>query len=146
MDWRMLSPLVLATMASQSLLVVLSPRLVAIADDLDASIAVVGQARSVTAAVSIVTSLVIIARGARASVPTLLATGGVTTLLGCAAVASASSVATFLVAHVVVGLGFALLLSGGFAGIAAFPHERRGWRAAQAVPAAMGVAALVSAP
>jgi predicted MFS family arabinose efflux permease len=174
MEWRMLSPLVLATMASQSLLVVLSPTLVAIADDLDTSIAVVGQARSITAAVSIVTSLVIIARGARTSVPALLASGSGTTLLGCAVVASAGGVTTFLLAHVVVGLGFALLLSGGFAGIAAFPGERRGWatgyvmaanaaawilvnpvaaaltehttwRAAQAVPAAVAVAALLSA-
>src|SRR5687767_12575143 len=50
--WRMLTPLVLATMASQSLLVVLGPTIVAISRDLDTSVATVGQARSVTATVA----------------------------------------------------------------------------------------------
>lgn len=173
MEWRMLSPLVLATMASQALLVVLSPTIVAIGDDLDASVSTVGQARTVTAAVSIVVSLAVIRRGSRVSVGRLLATGAVITLVACAAVAAAYDVPSFLAAHVLVGLGFALLLSGGFAGTAAFPVERRGWatgwvtsanaaawivvnpvaaalaehgswRVAQAVPAAMAVATLAT--
>ena len=63
--WRMLSPLVLSTMASQSLLVVLAPTIVAISADLQASVATVGQARSVTAVVSVLVSLVLSARADR---------------------------------------------------------------------------------
>src|SRR5918997_630976 len=54
-----LAPLVLATMASQALLVVLSPTIVAIGDDLGASVASVGQARSIAAAVAVSPSLVV---------------------------------------------------------------------------------------
>jgi predicted MFS family arabinose efflux permease len=78
----------------------------------------------------------------------------------------------FLLAHVLVGVAFACLLSAGFAGAAAFPPERRAWavgcvaaanalawivvtpvagvvagglswRAAEAVPAALALAAVV---
>ena len=45
-------PLVVAAMASQALLVVLGPSIVAIADDLGTSTAIVGQARSITALVA----------------------------------------------------------------------------------------------
>lgn len=40
-----LAPLVLATMTSQALFVVLAPTMAAIADDLEVSVAAVGQAR-----------------------------------------------------------------------------------------------------
>lgn len=43
--WRMLVPLVLATMASQSLLVVLAPTIVAVGADLHSPVATVGQPR-----------------------------------------------------------------------------------------------------
>jgi predicted MFS family arabinose efflux permease len=127
MEWRMVSPLVLATMASQALLVVLSPTIVAIANDLDTDVTTVGQARSVTALVSIAVSLAIIGRGARARVSRLIVTGTALTLVGCTAVATGQDVASFLLAHLVIGMAFALLLSGGFAGIAAFPAGRRAW-------------------
>jgi len=171
----MLTPLVLATMASQSLLVVLSPTIVAIATDLDASVPAIGQARTVTAAVSVVASLVLITRGTSITVPGLLVSGGALTLAACAVVAAAGDLAAFLVAHLLVGLAFALLLSGGFAGIAAFPagerawatgyvtaanaaawilvnplaaalSEHASWRFAQAVPAGIALAALATAP
>jgi predicted MFS family arabinose efflux permease len=123
----MLSPLVLATMTSQSLLVVLAPTIVAIAADLGAPVATVGQARSVTALVSVVASVALTANADRLPVRALLRWGALLALAACAAVAVATSTSAFLLAHVLVGLAFAPLLSGGFAGLAAFPPERRAW-------------------
>ena len=57
-----LAPLVLATMASQALLVALSPMVVAVGKDLGASVGAVGQARSVAAGVAIIASLSIVGR------------------------------------------------------------------------------------
>lgn len=171
--WRVLTPLVLATMASQSLLVVLAPTIVAISRDLDTSVATVGQARSITAAVSIIVSVAIISRGEALTVSRLLLVGSVLTPVACAAVAASGVTAAFLAAHLLVGLAFALLLSAGFAGIAAFPPEDRAWatgyvtsanalawivvnpvaanlteqvswRAAQAVPAVIALAAVAT--
>jgi predicted MFS family arabinose efflux permease len=94
-------------------------------------------------------------------------------IAACAAVALAPTLALFLAAHLLVGLAFACLLSAGFAGVAAFTPERRpwaigyvaganalawivvtpiagivtqwlSWRAAQVVPAAIAIAALVA--
>lgn len=172
--WRMLSPLVLSTMASQSLLVVLAPTIVAISADLQASVATVGQARSITAMVSVPFSLVLSARADRLPVRRQLRMGAALAVIACAAVAASGSTAVFLVSHVLVGAGFALLLSAGFAGVAAFTPEHRAWatgyvaganalawivvnplaagvtaglswRAALAVPATIAVAALVTA-
>lgn len=172
--WRALSPLVLATMASQALLVVLAPTIVAIGTDLGASVATIAQARSITAAVSIIASVVIGARADELSVPRLLLVGSGLAVAASAAVAASGTTAFFLGAHVLVGLAFALLLSGGFAGVAAFAPGHRAWatgyvasanalawivvnpvaaglteswswRAAQAVPAGIAVAALFAA-
>ena len=168
-----LLPLVLATMASQALLVVLSPTIVAVGDSLDASVAAVGQARSITAVVAIVSSVYILGQIGDIGVPRLLAVGAAIALVACAAVASAQNLWMFLAAHVLVGVGFACLVSGGFAGVAAFsPAERAwaigyvaganalawivvnpvvgaltewvSWRAAEAVPAAIVLAALLT--
>lgn len=124
---RMLVPLVLATMASQALLVVLAPTIVAIAADLDAPVATVGQARSVTALVSVAASMALTARADRLPVRTLVRWGSSLAIAACALVGAAASTGAFLTAHVLVGLAFAPLLSGGFAGLAAFPPERRAW-------------------
>jgi predicted MFS family arabinose efflux permease len=170
----MLAPLVLATMASQSLLVVLAPTIVAIGRDLDAPVATVGQARSIAAVVSVVASVVISARADRLPVRALLGAGSALAVAACGLVATAGSTARFLGAHALVGLAFALLLSGGFAGVAAFGPERRAWatgyvaganalawivvnplasgltaavswRVAQAVPAVIALTSLVAA-
>jgi predicted MFS family arabinose efflux permease len=125
--WPLLLPLVLATMASQALLVVLSPTIVAIGDDLDASVAVVGQARSITAVVAIIASIVITERIGAIGVPRLLAFGSALALVACAAVAAAPNLWLFLAAHVLVGVAFACLVTGGFAGVAAFEHDERAW-------------------
>lgn len=168
-----LAPLVLATMASQALLVVLSPTIVAIGRDLEASVGAVGQARSITAGVAIVTSVAITSRIDALGVARLLSLGAAGAITACVAVAASPTLAVFLAAHALVGVGFACLLSAGFAGVAAFSAERRAWaigyvaganalawitvnplvglvtdwlswRVAQAVPAAIALAALLA--
>ncbi len=169
-----LAPLVLATGASQALLVVLVPTMAQIGAELGVSAGLVGQARSVTAAVAITVSLVMMPHGDRLGVPRLLRGGSALAVLACAAVAVAPTYALFLTAHALVGLAFACLLSAGFAGVAAFPAHRRAsamgrvaaanaaawivvtpiggvladrvsWRAAEALPALAAVAALSTA-
>ena len=122
-----LAPLVLATMASQALLVTLSPTIVAIGKDLGASVGAVGQARSVAASVAIIASLAIVGHVDALGVRRLLSVGAALAIVACAAVGLAPTLAVFLAAHMLVGLGLACLLSAGFAGVAAFPPERRAW-------------------
>lgn len=169
-----LAPLVLATMSSQSLLVVLAPTIVAIGAELGASVGAVGQARSISAGIAIAASVGIAGRIDVVGVPRLLGLGAALAIVACAAVAASPSLALFLISHVLVGVAVAFLLSAGFAGVAAFPPERRAWamgyvaganalawivvnpivgvvtgwsswRAAQAVPAAIALAALLFA-
>jgi predicted MFS family arabinose efflux permease len=170
-----LAPLMLAVMASQALLVVLGPTIVAIADDLGASVSTVGQARSVTAIVAVVAALTVTAHLDRLGVARVIGLGALLALAACAAVAAAPTLAVFLLAHVLVGLALSCLLSAGFAGVGAFAPERRAWavgyvaganalawivvnpavgvlaglvswRSAQAVPAAIALAALLASP
>ncbi len=123
----MLAPLVLATMASQAMIVVLSPTIVATAAELGTSVPAIGQARSVTAVVSVLASVGIGVWASRVPLRRGLAAGAALALVASALVATATTVPVFLAAHVVVGLAQALLLSSGFAGVAAFPGSRRGW-------------------
>ena len=168
------APLVLATMASQALLVVLAPTLVAASRDLGATVGATGQARAVTAVAAIAASLALAAVIDRVQVPALLRRGALLAVVASAAVAAAPSLPLFLAAHVLVGVAFACLLSAGFAGVAGFDPERRAWamghvaganalawivvnpaaggltdigswRAAEVIPAAIAVAALVAA-
>ena len=60
-------------------------------------------------------------------VPRLLGLGAALAVAACGAVAASPTLAVFLAAHAFVGLGFACLLSAGFAGVAAFSQERRAW-------------------
>lgn len=169
-----LAPLVLATMASQALLVVLGPTLVAIGADLGASVGAVGQARSITAAAAIGASVAITGRVERVGVARLIRLGAGIAILASAAVAASPGLAIFLAAHALVGVAFACLLTAGFAGVGAFAPERRSWalgyvaganalawivvnpivgaltdsvswRLAPAVPAAIALAALLAA-
>ncbi|MGH3734060.1 MAG: MFS transporter [Micromonosporaceae bacterium] len=165
------APLVLATMTSQALLVVLGPTMAAIGQDFQAPVAAVGQARTVTATAAIAVSAFITVRGVR---PRRLVQAGSTVALGgCAAVAAAPGLPYFLVAHGVVGVAVACLLTAGFAGVAAFGGYERArvigyvtganafawivvnpsvgvvteyvsWQAAQAVVAVLALATLVS--
>jgi predicted MFS family arabinose efflux permease len=126
-NWTRLVPLVLATMASQALLVVLAPIMVAVATDLGTSVGAVGQARSVTAVLAMVASAVIATRVDAIGVARLLRAGGVIGIAACAAIAAAPTLTVFLLAHVLAGIALACLLSAGFAGTAGFPAERRAW-------------------
>lgn len=173
-DWRMLAPLVLATMASQAMIVVLSPTIVTTAADLGGSVPAIGQARSITAIVSVVASVVISVWASRLSIRAGLASGAGLALVAGALVATATSVPVFLASHVVVGIAQALLISGGFAGVAAFTGigrdratgyvasaqalawvvvnpaaaalaEHVTWRMAYVIPASVALAALVTA-
>lgn len=94
--------------------------------------------------------------------------------MACGAVAASPSLALFLTSHLLIGVAVACLLSAGFAGVAAFSSDRRAWaigyvaganalawivvnpivglvtdwfswRAAQAVPAAIALGALLFA-
>jgi predicted MFS family arabinose efflux permease len=174
-DRARLAPLVLATMASQALLVVLAPTIVAISADLEASVGAVGQARSITAAIAVVASVAIASRIDSMAISRLLALGAALAIVGSATVAAAPTLAAFLLAHLLVGIAVACLLSAGFAGVAGFAQDRRtwaigyvaganalawivvtpivgavadriSWRSAQAVPAAIALAALLAAP
>ena len=124
---RRLLPLVLATMASQGLLVVLTPIIVEVARDLGVSVGVVGQARSTFAGAAIVSSLVIAPLLDRLGVRLLLLWGAGLAIAGCAAVAASPSLAVFGSVQLLLGVGFACLMSAGFAGVAAFPVEDRPW-------------------
>src|SRR5262245_3430148 len=170
-----LAPLMLAAMASQALLVVLAPTIVAVGRDLGASVSAVGQARSVTAVVAIAASAVLARTIDTVGIRRMIALGAALAILGCGTIASAPTLPAFLLAHLLVGVAVACLLSAGFAGVAAFAQDRRGramgyvvganalawivatpivglvadglsWRAAQAVPAAIALAALLAAP
>src|SRR5918998_3707750 len=106
-----LAPLVLATMASQALLVVLAPTIVAIGKEFDTSVGAVGQARSITAAVAIAASMAMAGRVDAIGVPRLLALGGVAAVVACGAIAASPTLGLLLASHVLVGLAFACLLS-----------------------------------
>jgi predicted MFS family arabinose efflux permease len=117
---RLLLPLVLATIATQSSIVVLAPIVVEIGRDLGASVSAVGVARSVMAGVAVAASLAIGPLIDRIGVRPLLVAGGGLALAGAGLTAAAPSLPAFYAAHVVTGAGVACLLSAGFAGVAAY--------------------------
>src|SRR5690606_31704837 len=93
---RRVVPLVLATMTSQALLVVLSPTISATAADLGATVAATGQARTVSASVAAVASLLLTVRIGVIGVRRLLLAGSVLTVLSGAAVAASVNLPVFL--------------------------------------------------
>jgi predicted MFS family arabinose efflux permease len=126
-DARALGPLVLATVATQSSIVVLAPLVVQIGEDLDASLSQVGLARSVLAGTAVAVSLAIGPLIDRAGVRPLLVAGALLALAGAGLTALAPSLLAFYAAHVVTGAGVACLLSAGFAGVAAFFSTDQAW-------------------
>lgn len=144
-DVRQLLPLALAAAAAQSMLVVLTPSMVAVAADLGVGIAAVGQARTVTAAVALVAAVVLLSAVSSLGVRRIAVAGSVLSILAGASVAAATSYPVYLLAHVIVGLAVAALLTAGFAGLAAFTGAARSW-AAGWVPAAAGASWVVGNP
>jgi predicted MFS family arabinose efflux permease len=124
---RRLFPLVLATMASQALLVVLAPTIVGVGQEFGAPVGAVGQARSVLAGAAIATSFGIAPFLDQLGVRPLLTAGALLAIAGTAGAALSSSLAVFLFVHAVTGIGFACLLSAGFAGVASFGGDDRAW-------------------
>jgi predicted MFS family arabinose efflux permease len=169
-----LAPLVLATMAAQGLLVVLTPIMVEVAHEFGASVGPVGWARAIAAGSAVAASLVVAGLIHRVGVGRLIACGAMLALVGSATIATAPSLAAFLAAHGVTGIAFACLLSAGLTGVAAFPREQTArvmgyvigsnalawivvsplsgvltdalsWRAALSLPAVLALAALAVA-
>ncbi len=125
---RRLAPLVLATICTQSSIVVLAPLIVAIGRDLGASVSAIGIARAVLAGVAVAVSLLIGPLIDRVGVRPLLVAGASLALAGAGATAAAPSLGLFYAAHAVTGAGVACLLSAGFAGVAAtFSDEDGAW-------------------
>lgn len=117
---RRLLPLVLATTATQASIVVLAPLLVAIADDLGASVSAVGIARAVLAATAVAASLALGPTIDRVGVRPLIVRGAALALAGALATALAPTLPAFYAAHAVTGVGVGCLLSAGFAGVASY--------------------------
>jgi len=168
------APLVLGTLAGNSLLVVLSPTMVAVARDFAVPVGAVGQARTIAAASAVLASPLVARLIDRAGLRATLLAGSAVTVLAGAAVAAAPTFVAFLAAHVVTGVALACLASAGLAGVAALPREHSAraighvvgasalawivagplagmltdaisWRAAQTVPIALAVTALAAA-
>ena len=115
-----LVPLVLATVATQSSIVVLAPLVVEIGRSFDASVSAVGLARSVLAGAAVAVSLAIGPLIDRVGVRPLIVWGAGLAMAGAGLTAAAPSLAFFYAAQAVSGAGVACLLSAGFAGVAAF--------------------------
>jgi predicted MFS family arabinose efflux permease len=124
---RRLLPLVLATLASQAVLVVLAPTIVEVGREFGVSVGAVGQARSALAGAAIASSLGIAPFLDRLSIRPLLLWGALLAIAGSAGAALSPSLTVFLSVHALIGIGFACLLSAGFAGVAAFSGEDRAW-------------------
>ena len=121
-------PLVLATIAAQASIVVLAPLVVAIGDDLGASLSAVGLARSVLAGTAVAVSVAIGPLIDRAGVAPLIRAGAVLALAGAGLTAAAPSLGLFYAAQALTGAGVACLLSAGFAGVAAyFDDDQAAW-------------------
>jgi predicted MFS family arabinose efflux permease len=119
----LLLPLVLATIATQATLFTLVPLIVAIGEDLDASVSAVGQARSVLSITAVLTSFAVGPLIDRIGVRPLVLWGGGLGVAGAAFAAAAPSLPLFFAAQVVLGGAVACLLSAGFAGVAAYFGE-----------------------
>jgi predicted MFS family arabinose efflux permease len=144
--FRRLLPLVFATMATQASIVVLAPLIVAIGEDLDASVSAIGAARSVLAATAFFGSLAIGPLIDRIGVRPLIVRGAALGLLGAALTAASPSLLFFFLAHAVTGLGVACLLSAGFAGVASYFDGREMTWAMGYVVGAQSIAWIVGNP
>jgi predicted MFS family arabinose efflux permease len=127
-DIRLLFPLPLATIASQSSMASIPPLFVGMSDDFDVSIGQVGQVRSISALTAVLATLAvggwIHKRGAR---PVMLI-GGLLGALGALLSAISPDLAAFGVGQAVTGIGICFLLSSGFAGAGEFfGPEARDW-------------------
>jgi predicted MFS family arabinose efflux permease len=143
---RLLLPLVLATIATQATLFTLVPLVVAIGDDLDASVSAVGQARSILSVTAVLASLAVGPAIDRIGVRPLVLGGAALGVLGAAAAAAAPSLLVFFAAQVPLGAAVACLLTAGFAGVAAYFQDHDGPWAMGYVVGAQSIAWIVGNP
>ena len=143
---RLLLPLVLATIATQASLFTLVPLVVAIGEDLDASVSAVGQARSLLSVTAVLVSLGVGPLIDRRGVRPLVLWGGALGIAGAGASAAAPSLPAFFAAQVLLGAAVACLLSAGFAGVAAYFDDSDAPWAMGYVVGAQSVAWIVGNP
>ena len=129
---RLLIPLVLATVASQSSMATVAPLFIKIGQTFDLSIGAVGQIRTVSAIAAVLATFKVGGLIDRFGVRPVLMAGGALAALGAIGSAAAPTFVALLGAQVVVGVGIACLLSSGFAGASEFfPSSQRnraiGW-------------------
>lgn len=133
-------------MATQATMVVLSPIVVEIAREFDATVGAVGQARTINAAAAVAGSLAVGPVIDRLGVRPLLMVGALFAATGAVLSAVAPSLELLYAAQAIAGLGVAGLLSAGFAGVAAsFAHGERAWAMGYVV-GAQAVAWIVGVP
>ncbi len=123
---RLLVPLILATIASQSSMASVTPLFVQISGEFDVSVGTAGQLRSVSAAFAVGTALLVGGWIHRHGPRPVLVAGGALAGIGALASAVAPSFAVLAACQALVGIGICCLLSSGFAGAGHFfaPHAR----------------------
>jgi predicted MFS family arabinose efflux permease len=127
-DVRLLVPLILATIASQSSMASVTPLFVQIAGEFDVSVGTAGQLRAVSAAFAVGTALLVGGWIHRHGPRPVLVAGGALASLGALGSAAAPSFAILAACQALVGIGIACLLSSGFAGAGHYFEPRaRDW-------------------
>jgi predicted MFS family arabinose efflux permease len=127
-DIRLLFPLPLATIASQSSMASVPPLFVAISDDFGVSVGSVGMVRSVSAAGAVLMTLLVGGWIHRHGARQVMILGGLLAATGALASGLAPGIEALAAGQLIVGAGIACLLSSGFAGAGEFfAPEARNW-------------------
>lgn len=127
-DIRLLFPLPLATIASQSSMASVPPLFVGISAEFDASIGNVGLVRSTSALTAILTTLLVGGWIHRHGARPVMVVGGLIGAAGALLSATAPSLVVLALGQAVVGVGICCLLASGFAGAGEFfAPEARNW-------------------
>lgn len=127
-DIRLLFPLPIATIASQSSMASVPPLFVAIGRDFGVSVGTVGQVRSVSAASAVACTLLVGGWIHRHGARPVMVAGGLLAAGGALLCAAAPGFVMLALGQMVVGAGICCLLSSGFAGAGEFfAPESRDW-------------------
>jgi predicted MFS family arabinose efflux permease len=119
-DIRLLFPLPLATIASQSSMASIPPLFVGISNSYDVSLGTIGQVRSISALTAVLATLLVGGWIHRHGARPVMLVGGLLGALGAALSALAPTLLVFGLAQAITGVGICLLLSAGFAGAGEF--------------------------
>lgn len=127
-DIRLLFPLPVATIASQSSMASVPPLFVAIGREFGVSVGTVGQVRSASAAGAVLCTLLVGGLIHRRGARPVMVVGGLLAAAGALISALAPAFAVLAAGQMVVGAGICCLLASGFAGAGEFfAPEARGW-------------------